>query len=239
MSQKNLVLAIPSKGRLKEETLNIFSKVGFQIKKNGNERGYLGQIEGLKSVEVIFSSASEIPYQLRSGRVHLGVTGEDLVRETVYYLDQHIDFVTELGFGHANVVVAVPECWLDVNNMQDLEEVTTQFYEHHGRRVKVATKYMNITRSFFSSKGITGYRIVESLGATEGVPASGGAELIVDITSTGETLKANNLKILNDGIILKSQANLISSKKADWSSGTSEIYQTISRKISEFVKTNK
>ncbi len=237
MSSKKLVLAIPSKGRLKDATVELFAKAGMNITKTGNERGYQGHVEGYENIDVLFSSASEIPYQLRSGRVHLGVTGEDLVKESIYNLDYYIKFVSELGFGHADVVVAVPECWLDVNSMQNLEEVTAQFHALHGRRIRVATKYKMLTRRYFSSKGIIGYRVVESLGATEGVPASGAAELIVDITSTGQTLAANNLKILKDGVILKSQANLVSSKVADWSAGATEIYQDIAKRISEITQT--
>lgn len=231
MSKKKLTLAIPSKGRLKDDTIDIFNQVGMRIVKEGSERGYQGRIEGLDEIEVLFSSASEIAYQLKSGRIHLGVTGEDLVRETIYDVDNSVDILQPLGFGHADVIVAVPTCWLDVEQMSDLDAVAAQFRANHSRGIRVATKYMMITRRFFASKGIVNYRIVESLGATEGAPSSGAAELIVDITSTGQTLKANHLKILKDGIILKSEANLVSSKTADWSGGAIEICQNITKRI--------
>ena len=240
MSIKNkLVLAIPSKGRLKDDTINLFANAGLIIKKNGNERGYQGIIEGRNNVEVLFSSASEIAHQLKTGHVHLGVTGEDLVRETIYDTDKYVDLITELNFGHADVIIAVPDWWLDVREVRDLEQVFSQFFRTHGRRMKVATKYKMITRRFLAQHGINGYRIVESLGATEGAPASGAAEIIVDITSTGQTLRANHLKILSDGVMLKSQANLISSKTANWSDGLSEIHKKICDKILNAVPSQK
>ena len=233
MSNSKLTLAIPSKGRLKDDTVAIFAEAGMHIKKRGSERGYQGVLEGLDGIEVIFSSASEIAYQLKQGRVHLGVTGEDLVREAIYDAETFVEFSHKLNFGHANVVVAVPACWLDVNDMQDLDEVSAQFHGTHGRRLRVATKYMMITRRFFADKGIVYYRIVESLGATEGAPAHGSAELIVDITSTGQTLKANNLKILSDGVILKSEANLVKSNEADWTHGASELCNEVIKRIGD------
>src|SRR5262249_32425429 len=143
---------------------------------------------------------------LKTGAAHIGITGEDLVRETMEDVGERVRFVQALGFARADVVVAVPAFWLDVRRMADLEEMSLIYRRVHGRRVRVATKYLNMTRRFFSQKGVTGYRIVESLGATEGAPAAGLAELIVDITTTGATLKANGLKILEDGIILRSEA---------------------------------
>lgn len=214
--QDRLVLAIPSKGRLMEKTLDLFASVGLPITKTGPERGYRGQIDSLPTCDVMFTSASEIAAALRHGRVHLGVTGEDLVREEVADPDTTVKFLKQLEFGHANVVVAVPACWVDVRAMRDLAEIGFQFRQKHNRRMRVATKYTNLTRAQFNRHAVPDYRIVESLGATEGTPSAGTAELIVDITSTGATLEANGLKILEDGVILRSQANLIASKSATW-----------------------
>jgi ATP phosphoribosyltransferase len=210
-----LVLAVPSKGRLMEDTLELFTRAGLTITKNGNDRGYTGVIEAMPGVEVAFMSAAEITTHLRGGTVDLGVTGEDLLRENTPDLDSQIEIVRQLGFGTADVVVAVPACWLDVRTMRDLDEVSVAFYSSHGRRLRVATKYLNLTRRFFAGKGVRGYRIVESLGATEAAPAAGTAEAIVDITSTGSTLKANHLRILDDGLVLKSQAVLACSLAVD------------------------
>ena len=207
MSEK-LILAVPSKGRLMEKALKLFSEAGLNVVKTGHERGYRGRIRELDGVEVAFLSASEIAANLREGEVHLGITGEDLLREQMPDMDMRVRIVKRLGFGHADVIVAVPEAWLDVRNMADLDEVALAYHTRHGRRLRVATKYVNLTRKFFASHGLAGYRIVESLGATEGAPAAGSAEAIVDITSTGSTLRANYLKILDDGLILASEAVL-------------------------------
>jgi len=203
-----ITLAIPSKGRLMEATAGLLAKAGFGIDRLGADRGYRGLLTGIEGVEVAFLSASEIAQNLRDGKVDLGVTGQDLMHEKIPPDDKDVALLLRLGFGPANVVVAVPECWLDVATMADLDEIAESFYERHGRRLRVATKYHNLTRRFFAEKGVTGYRIVESLGATEGAPAAGIAEIIVDITTTGSTLAANSLKILDDGVILKSCAVL-------------------------------
>ncbi len=233
--KKKLILAIPSKGRLMDKTIAFFESHGLPIIKTGHERGYRGIIKTLDNVEVAFLSASEIAHNLKVGKAHLGVTGEDLIRETILDADVIIDFIKPLAFGHADVIVAVPECWLDVDTMSDLEEAATQFHAVHGRRLRVATKYKMLTRGFFAQKGVSGYRIVESLGATEGAPAAGSAEMIVDITSTGSTLKANNLRIIADGIILESEANLVATKSAHWSSQTLKLREKIEAKIFEDV----
>ena len=203
-----LTLAIPSKGRLMEATSELLSRAGCAIERLGAERGYRGRLKGIDGIEVAFLPASEIAQNLRDGKIDLGVTGEDLLREKISPDDPSTELLLRLGFGAADVVVAVPECWLDVATMGDLDEIAESFYERHGRRLRAATKYHNLTRRFFAEKGVTGYRIVESLGATEGAPAAGIAEIIVDITTSGATLAANHLKILDDGVILKSTAVL-------------------------------
>jgi len=212
-----LIFGIPSKGRLMEDTAKILLDGGLELRKIGHERGYRGEIVGMEGIDISFISASEIANALRTGRIHLGVTGEDLIREEIINAEERVNFIKRLGFGHADVVVGVPKCWIDVRRMSDLDEVATQFQRIHQRRLRVATKYMNLTRQFFAACGISDYRIVESLGATEGTPAAGTADLIVDITSSGATLKANGLKILDDGVILRSEANLVASKTVNWS----------------------
>src|SRR5260221_4179889 len=189
-----LTLGIPPKGRLMEPAAGLLAKAGFAIERLGAERGYRGKLNGLANAEVAYLSASEIAQNLRAGKIDLGITGEDLRREKTAPDDPSTDFLMHLGLGPANVVVAVPECWLDVAAMADLDEVSESFYERHGRRLRVATKYHNLTRRFFAAKGVTGYRIVESLGATEGAPVAGIAEIIVDITTTGSTIAANHFK---------------------------------------------
>ncbi len=201
------------------------------LRKNGHERGYRGALAGLDGVEVVYVSAAEIVHQLRSGRVHLGLTGEDLIRETLADVDGAVEFLAPLGFGRADVVVAVPDCWIDVERMADLEDVAAQFARAHGRRLRVATKYMSLTRRFFAAHGVAGYRIVESVGATEATPAAGTAELIVDITTTGTTLRANHLKVLEDGLVLKSQAHLLASRAAPWNAAATKLRTAILAKL--------
>ena len=204
-----LTVALPSKGRMKDDAIAIFARAGLTVSAIGNDRSYRGRIEGIDDVEVAFLSASEIARELGAGAVDFGVTGEDLVRESLARADERVEITARLGFGNADVVVAVPDIWKDVDSMADLGDVAADFRTRHGRRLTIATKYWRLTQSFFSTRhGIQLYRIVESLGATEGAPASGSAEIIVDITTTGSTLKANRLKILDDGLILRSEAVL-------------------------------
>jgi ATP phosphoribosyltransferase len=228
-----LILGVPSKGRLMEDTLELFREAGLTIEKSGDERGYRGKIGGRGGISVEFLSAGEIARHLQSGRIHLGVTGEDLVREQIPGADGRVQFLLKLGFGHADVVTAVPDCWLDVETMADLEAAGALFAATHGRRLRVATKYPMLTRRFFGSKGVVSYRTVESLGATEGAPAAGNAEVIVDITSTGSTLKANGLRILSDGLILKSEANLVLSKGPSRDGATSQRAASIAKKLAQ------
>jgi ATP phosphoribosyltransferase len=205
-----LTLALPSKGRLMEATQMLFTRAGLELERPGAARAYRGALSGIAGLEVLFLSAAEIAENMLEGDADLGVTGEDLLRERLPDEEGSIEILLRLGLGPADVAVAVPECWFDVASMADLDEISARFHAEHGRRLRVATKYVALTRRFFADKGLTGYRIVESTGATEGAPASGAAELIVDITTTGSTLKANSLKVLDDGVILRSEAVLAS-----------------------------
>ena len=195
-----LLLAIPSKGRLQQNAEAFFARSGLELVKPRGARDYRGAIAGFDGVEIAYLSAAEITAQLAQGAVHLGVTGEDLVREMIPDADRQVVFIDRLGFGFANVVVAVPQAWIDVHSMADLDDVATAFRLKHERKMRLATKYANLTRAFFADHGVVDYRIVESSGATEAAPAAGTAELIVDITTTGATLAANGLKVIEDGV---------------------------------------
>jgi ATP phosphoribosyltransferase len=212
-----LVVAVPSKGRLQENAQAFFARAGLTLLQPRGARDYRGTIAEIDNVEIAYLSAAEITSQLAAGAAHLGITGEDLVREMIPDAAARVVMIEKLGFGQADVVVAVPQAWIDVRSMADLDDVATAFRLRHDRKMRVATKYVNLTRAFFAEHGITDYRIAESLGATEGAPAAGSAELIVDITTTGTTLAANALKVIEDGVILRSQANLVAARKADWS----------------------
>ena len=223
-----VTLALPSKGRLKEQTLAVLETAGYKVVLPDDSRNYRARVEGENDIDILFLSASEIARELGYGSVDLGVTGEDLVRETLAHADERVAIEAELGFGHADVVVAVPEVWRDVTTMADLDDVAADFRQRHGRRLRIATKYWRLTQQFFSQKhGIQVYRIVESLGATEGAPAAGSADMIVDITSTGSTLTANHLKVLEDGIILRSQACLVSARRGETSARVAEVVARI------------
>lgn len=223
-----VTLALPSKGRLKEQTLAVLEKAGYKVILSDDSRNYRARVEGDSELDILFLSASEIARELGYGSVDLGVTGEDLIRETLAHADERVAIEAELGFGHADVVVAVPEVWRDVTTMADLDDVAADFRQRHGRRLRIATKYWRLTQQFFSQKhGIQVYRIVESLGATEGAPAAGSADMIVDITSTGTTLKANQLKVLEDGVILRSQACLVSARRSEENVKVAEIVSRI------------
>ncbi len=219
-----ITLALPSKGRLKEKALEVLENAGLSVVLPKDQRNYRAQVKGNNQIDILFLSASEIARELGYGSVDLGVTGEDLIRETLSSADERVQIEARLGFGHADVVVAVPEVWYDVSTMADLDDVAADFRQRHGRRLRIATKYWRLTQQFFSQMhGIQVYRIVESLGATEGAPASGAADIIVDITSTGSTLRANHLKILEDGVILNSQACLVSSRNTAEASAVADL----------------
>jgi ATP phosphoribosyltransferase len=226
-----LILAVPSKGRLQENAQNFFARAGLSLMQSRGARDYRGTIAGLDGVEVAYLSVAEIVAQLAQGTVHLGVAGEDLVRESIAEPDDRVVFLDRLGFGEANVVVAVPQAWIDVRTMTDLDDAATAFRLKHDRKMRVATKYVNLTRTFFATHNVIDYRIVESAGATEAAPAAGTADFIVDITTTGATLAANALKVVEDGTILRSQANLIASRRADWSAAARDTARAILDRI--------
>ncbi|MDH4413713.1 MAG: ATP phosphoribosyltransferase [Rhizobium sp.] len=211
-----ITIGLPSKGRMKDDASAIFERAGMKIVAVGNDRSYRGRVEGFDDVEIAYLSASEISREIGNGTVDFGVTGEDLIREGLAEADSRVEISARLGFGHADVIVAVPEVWYDVDTMADLGDVAAEFRTRHGRRLAIATKYWRLTQQHFSgSHGIQLYRIVESLGATEGAPAAGQADIIVDITSTGSTLRANHLKVLSDGVILRSEACLVRARKPE------------------------
>ena len=212
--ETKLVIAIPSKGRLKEACGEWFAARGVVLEQEAGSRGYRARFAGMPQIEVMLLSASEIANALLAGDVHLGITGEDLLREAAPELEGRLYLAAPMGFGFADVVVAVSRAWIDVSTMADLDDVCAAFAATHKKRLRVATKYAELTRGWFARNGIADYRIVPSAGATEGAPAAGTAEVIVDITTTGATLRDNGLKILDDGVILKSQAVLAATQKA-------------------------
>ena len=211
---KNLItIGLPSKGRLKENSINFLNKNNLELTTNGGDRNYFAEVKNFPNIKIIYLHAKEIIQRIGDGTLDVGISGLDLLNESAANLKQKIEIKKKLDFGLANVVIAVPDDWIDVQTLADLEEVSFDFRDKKNTRLRVATKYPNLTNTFLVSKGITQYKIVPSLGATETYPFIGSSEIITDITSTGKTLKDNNLRILKDGLILKSQACLFYSKK--------------------------
>lgn len=209
-------LGVPSKGRLMEKTFEWFQARGITLTRSGSEREYAGEVAGVSGVSLVLLSAGEVPRELAAGRLHLGVTGTDLILEKLPLYEQQVVPIQEMGFGEADLIMAVPKAWVDVDNLDDLDAVTAAFRANHGFRLRIATKYHRLVREYLRDAGVADYAIVDSQGATEGAVANETAEMIADITSTGETLRANHLKVLGDGPILRSQATL-------WRSRTAEI----------------
>ena len=207
-----VTLAVPSKGRIRHEAMGVLARAGIEPEALADERTYRARVPAFEGLEVAFLSASEIARELAEGRVALGVTGEDLAREATPDFDAAMSTEARLGFGHASVVLAVPTVWFDVADMADLADVAAGFRARHGRRLRVATKYRRLARAHLAAHGIRLYRIVESLGATEGAPHAGTADIICDITSTGSTLRANDLKVPRGGLVLESEACLLATK---------------------------
>ncbi|MEY1554303.1 ATP phosphoribosyltransferase [Yoonia sp. R2331] len=211
-----LKLGVPSKGRLMQKTFDWFGQRGITLRKSGSDREYAGAVDGIAGVELVLLSAGEIPRELSAGRIHLGVTGSDLVREKLALWETQVQEVARMGFGGADLIIAVPQSWVDVDTLDDLDAAAAAFRAAHGHRLRIATKYHRLVREFLKAEGVADYRLVDSQGATEGTVKNETAEAIADITSTGETLRANGLKILGDGLIHASQATLFRGRRDCW-----------------------
>ena len=211
---KNIInIGIPSKGRLRKDVLRIFNKKKLKLISERGERDLIGSIKNISNVKILYLHAREIIQRLGDGSLDIGFSGFDLLKESQINIQKRINVVKKYEFGKANLVVAIPDPWIDVQTVADLEEIAFEFRDKKKKRLRVATKYPNLTKEFLFSKGVTQFQLVESLGATEAYPFTGSANLITDISSTGETIKSNNLRILKDGEILKSQACIFTSKK--------------------------
>ncbi len=212
---KNIItIGLPSKGRLREGAIGFFEKNNFKLTSNGGERNYFAEVQNFPNIKIIYLHAKEIIQRLSDGTLDIGISGLDLLNESPTNLKKKIDVRKKLDFGLANVVIAIPDDWIDVQTVADLEEVSFDFRDKKNMRLRVATKYPNLTNTFLLSKGVTQYKLVNSLGATETYPFIGSSEIITDITSTGKTLKDNNLRILKDGLILQSKACLLVAKNS-------------------------
>jgi ATP phosphoribosyltransferase len=223
-------LGVPSKGRLMDKTFAWFAQAGLDMRRSGSDREYAAEAAGA-DVEPMLLSAGEIPRELAAGRIHLGVTGSDLVQERIPAWDQAVEVVAPMGFGHADLVIAVPDFWVDVATLDDLDAVAAAFRARHGFRLRIATKYHRLVREFLRDAGVADYQLVDSQGATEGTVAHGTAEAIADITSSGETLRANHLKLLDDGMIHRSEATLYRARGARWDAADRAALADLSQRI--------
>ncbi|MCP3972546.1 MAG: ATP phosphoribosyltransferase [Rhodobacteraceae bacterium] len=224
-------LGVPSKGRLMEKTFDWFGARGIGLAKAGPDREYAGRVEGTPGVELVLLSAGEIPRELRAGRIHLGVTGSDLVREKLVHWREHVEELAGLGFGQADLIIAVPAAWVDVDTLDDLDSAAAAFRRVHGHRMRIATKYHRLVREFLREHGVADYLLVDSQGATEGTVKNLTAEAVADITSTGETLRANHLKIMSDGLMHRSQATLFRSRRLEVSQDDAKTLDALLEKL--------
>lgn len=207
-------LGVPSKGRLMEQTFAWFSERGVTLSRTGSDREYAGRVEGVEGVSLVLLSAGEIPRELAAGRIELGVTGTDLLREKLAGWRDILSEIAPMGFGHADLILAVPECWRDCQDLDDFAAIARDFRREHGFRLRIATKYHRLVRAWLAAHEVADYQLVDSQGATEGTVANQTAEAIADITSSGETLRANHLRVLDEEPILRSQATLIANRAA-------------------------
>ncbi|MEL6608895.1 MAG: ATP phosphoribosyltransferase [Pseudomonadota bacterium] len=224
-------LGVPSKGRLMQDTFDWFGARGITLSKAGSDREYVGAVDGIDGVEMVMLSAGEIPRELAAGRIHLGVTGSDLVREKLADWEAQVAPVAPMGFGYADLIIAVPAFWTDVTTLHDLDAVSAEFRARHGFRLRIATKYHRLVRQFLTAKGVADYQLVDSQGATEGVVKNETAEAIADITTTGATLRANHLRVLEDGLIHASQATVFLSRAAPLEGRDAEVLAALKAQI--------
>lgn len=224
-------LGVPSKGRLMQDTFDWFGKRGVTLTRTGSEREYAGAVQGIDGVSLVMLSAGEIPRELAAGRIHLGVTGSDMVREKLAHWDVQAEPLAQMGFGFANLVIAVPQAWIDVETLDDLDAVAAAFRANHGHRLRIATKYHRLVREHLKKHDVADYLLVDSQGATEGTVKNLTAEAIADITTTGATLEANHLKVLKGDPIHASQANLFLSLTAEVDDEGQAILATFKSKL--------
>ena len=227
----SIKLGVPSKGRLMEKTVSWFGDRGITLRRSGLEREYAGSVLGVAGVELVLLSAGEIPRELAAGHIHLGVTGTDLIREKLTNWEQKVSELAPLGVGFADLIIAVPSCWVDVETLDDLDAVAETFRADHGFRLRIATKYHRLVREFLRGAGVADYQLVDSQGATEGTVKNLTAEAVADITSSGETLRANHLKLLSDGLILQSQATLFAAQNIDFSQSQRDTLRVLYRAL--------
>lgn len=152
-----LKLGVPSKGRLMDQTFAWFAAHGVTLARSGSDREYAGTVAGAEGVQLVLLSAAEIPRELAAGRIQLGVTGSDLVREKLAGWRSDVVEIAPMGFGHADLVLAVPACWRDCETLDDFAVIARDFRAAHGMRLRIATKYHRLVRAFLSAHEVADY----------------------------------------------------------------------------------
>lgn len=226
MTKEMITILTLSKGRMKAEAEQVFKKNKLKITQE-SERSLIGFIKGYPNIRILYMNATEIIEALGKGIGDIGISGKDLWRESEQSIQSNISLAKEYDWGKSDLVVAVDNMWLDCVNPTDLEDISYEFYNKKKRLMRCATKFKNLAHTWFNSKGITQYELITSLGATEGANKLGKADLIVDLSSTGETLRQNNLKIIDT--ILNSSACLFYSKKSIKKKGVKKILKLLSK----------
>ena len=226
-----LKIGVPSKGRLMEQTFEWFGARGIMMRQSGADREYAGAVDGMAGVQLVLLSAGEVPRELAAGRIHLGVTGSDLVQDRLVDWDRQVTELARMGFGQADLIIAVPVAWIDVDSLDDLDAAAAAFRGKHGFRLRIATKYHRLVREFLTAQGVADYQLVDSQGATEGTVNNLTAEAIADITSSGETLRANHLKVLGGSLIHRSEATLYAARAAEWGGAAKEAMASLQRQL--------
>lgn len=226
-----LKLGVPSKGRLMDQCFAWFGARGVAMRQLGAGREYAATVDGMPGLRLVLLSAGEIPSELSAGRIHLGVTGSDLVQDRLADWSSQVAELAHMGFGQADLIIAVPVAWIDVETLDDLDAAAASFRAAHGHRLRIATKYHRLVREYLAANGVADYQLIDSQGATEGTIKNLTAEVIADITSTGQTLRANHLKVLSDGPIHRSEATLYAARGADWSAGAAEVLARLTSQL--------
>ena len=229
MSKKLINIGCVAKGRLKIQSEQLLKKRKLKVFFDRGERELIGKIKGRPDISVSFMHAREILEQLSIGNLDIGISGLDLLKESDINIQKNIKLEKKLNFGFATLVLACRNEFIDLFTTLDLDEVAEEYKKKNKSLLKIGTKYPNLTREFLYSRGVTNFTIVKSLGSTELMCAMNNAQLISDITSSGDTLKQNNLRILNDGEILKSQACIFSSKKNSKKKGLKNLINLLSK----------
>jgi ATP phosphoribosyltransferase len=206
-------LALPSKGRLEDDSLALLAACGLAVYKP-NPRQYQASIPAVPALSVLFQRPGDIVVGVRQGSLDFGIAGTDMIEEKRGADGDVIILHDSLGFGSCSLALAVPEEWEGVRSVKDLARKAAAIQKQEDKPIRVVTKFPVLTERFLRGAGINAFRLIDSEGTLEIAPAIGYADLICDLVSTGTTLRDNHLRLLEDGVLLRSQASLIANRAA-------------------------